>query len=134
MIGCRARVPVAIGMAGDVSSGLLSYRDIDPYVVTFEIRQPDSYDTVTWILSRDMLAEGTCSRKPVGEGDIRVWKCHDGSGVHFELSSPQGSAVLHVASSMVDDFLCETFSIVAEGNESHYVDMDGICRQLLEGA
>lgn len=134
MMGYTARVPVAIGMAGDVSTGQLRYVDTDPYVVTFEIQQPNSRDTVTWTLSRDMLAAGYCSQTPIGEGDVKIWRCDDGNGLHFELANQHGSAFLHVSPRMVEEFLCETYSIVAEGNESHYVDIDGICRQLLEGA
>lgn len=138
MMGVTHNVPVAITQNDKiaVSDGQFRYSDTDPYVVAFEIQQPGypKSDTVTWMVGRDLLAAGVCSKTPVGEGDMRVWRCDEGRGMHFELRSPQGRATLHVAADLVDSFLCQSYSIVAEGNETHYMDMDALVGRLLEGA
>ena len=132
----RIQVPVAVGTPLEqiaVTNGVLHYSDDDPYVVAFEITQPGTKDEfVTWHIGRDLLAAGYCSYgKPVGEGDMRIWRCDNGNGLHFEMRSPYGTATLHVAPYLVEEFLSESYSLVAEGKES--VDVDAWIGRILEG-
>jgi hypothetical protein len=136
--GVAQRVPVAVtGASGGfaVTEGWLTYRDNDPYVVTFEIGQPYTEDeTVTWTMGRELLAAGACSSKPVGQGELQIWRCDEGRGLHFELNSPDGTATLHVSLGQIDVFLCESYNIVAEGDESLHMNIDDVIGRILEGA
>lgn len=48
----------------------LSFDPADPFAVTVRIESPAS--VLTWVLSRDLLADGVRSMIPVGEGRVRI--------------------------------------------------------------
>ena len=72
----------------------LSYDAADPFAVTVEVTAPARH--LTWVFSRDLLADGLRSMVPIGEGLIQVQATsvlteisgEDGSGAHVVLRLP----------------------------------------------
>ena len=48
----------------------LSYEPADPFAVSLDVSAPTRH--LTWVFSRDLLADGLRSMVPLGEGDIQV--------------------------------------------------------------
>ncbi|HLL08788.1 MAG TPA: SsgA family sporulation/cell division regulator [Nocardioidaceae bacterium] len=111
----------------------LRYDTRDPYAVEATFGAGERL--VTWVFSRDLLAEGLY--EPAGDGDVHIWPCLDARGravVIVELSSPDGDALLQARSSEVSDFLLKTCEIVPQGDEPGHLDVDAALVRLLEQA
>jgi hypothetical protein len=104
------------------------YDSDDPAAVTivFQIEVP-----VTWLISRDLFVKGLSRPVSVGEGDIRVQS--DGVWLRMFLDPPQGTACVRVIRSDVQEFIDETFEIVASEIENQTVaeKLDGALAMIL---
>ena len=108
----------------------LYYSGGDPYAIRMAFHV-GAEEPVEWIFSRDLLAAGLTA--PAGEGDVRVWPEEDhGLGVlNIALSSPFGHAHFEAPMIALSDFLNKTFSLIAAGSESDFVDIDSELDELL---
>jgi hypothetical protein len=108
----------------------LRYDANDPFAVTLAIGPPAS--PITWVFARELLQEGLL--EPCGDGDVHVWPFprEDGEEVLLiELVSTDGQALLEGDPAEVASFLALTHTFVAPGEESAYVDIDGLIGALL---
>ncbi|MFJ3804728.1 SsgA family sporulation/cell division regulator [Streptomyces sp. NPDC090088] len=110
----------------------LSYRPHDPYAVHL-IFYTDIKAPVTWVIARDLLAEGMLG--PSGEGDVRVWPTRTGPDavLNLVLSSPHGVARLAAPFPAVMQWLERTYLVVPSGQEMEGIDLDTELSQLLHG-
>ncbi len=108
----------------------LSYTAGDPYAVRMAFHVGTD-DPVEWIFSRDLLTAGLAG--PAGEGDVRVWPGEDlGVGVlNIALSSPFGQAHFEAPMISIAEFLNRTFGVIAAGQESDFIDVDGELDEIL---
>ncbi|WIV60013.1 SsgA family sporulation/cell division regulator [Amycolatopsis nalaikhensis] len=110
----------------------LVYRVSDPYAVQLDI--PDHGVVVSWLLSRDLLADGLDGG--AGLGDVRVSPVlFDGAGVLVELVNPDGpgSVVLRFARADLERFLDDTDAMVPVGTEASRIDWERELRALAGG-
>lgn len=108
-----------------------SYRSDDPYAVTLTVQDGDVEQS--WSFARDLLDVGMMSGTAMGIGDIRIWTC-DNEELHIFMTSPFGTAQLTLDHGDAVDFICATFDAVPEGDEEHFMDLDGEIEELLKGA
>ena len=131
--GDSSRVSARFAVANMSSGGAplhveLSYKAADPYAVTAVFEPAEGYQ-VSWLLSRDLLAEGLHSH--AGEGDIRVAPATpDGEQVNILLSSPDGQAWLMAFGKDIADFLEASYALVPAGEEDRRFDWDTELRRL----
>ncbi|MET9182984.1 SsgA family sporulation/cell division regulator [Kitasatospora aureofaciens] len=99
----------------------LVYRSNDPYAIEMTI-QAGGEPPVTWMFSRELLAEGLT--RPAGEGDVRIWSdqpapfdANRARRLHVSLDSPEGAAHLAMNLADVEEFILATRRIVAPGRE-----------------
>jgi hypothetical protein len=108
----------------------LCYRDDDPYAIrmSFHVGMDDP---VEWLFARDLLAVGM--QTPVGEGDVHVWPAprDDQDVLNISLSSPFGQAHFEAPRAATADFVHRTYSVIADGCEDDFVDLDGELDELL---
>ncbi|MFJ5225712.1 SsgA family sporulation/cell division regulator [Streptomyces sp. NPDC088400] len=108
----------------------LTYRTDDPYAVhiVFHI---GSDTPVHWTFARELLVEGVF--RPCGHGDVRIWptKVDRRSVLCFALSSPDGDALLEVASEAVYAWVERTLRIVPPGTEAERLGLDDGLAELL---
>src|SRR4029077_13505490 len=106
------------------------YSGSDPYAVrmAFHVGMDEP---VEWIFARDLLAAGL--KESAGEGDVRVWPGYpDGHEVlNIALSSPFGQAHFEAPMAATADFVHRTFSVIADGREDEFIDLDGELDELL---
>lgn len=108
----------------------LEYDSSDPYAVraVFHTGQGSG---VSWVFARELLATGMYA--PTGEGDVRVWPSPKEAehSVLVALRSPDGEALLRMPASTLVAFLGRTYSLVPEGHESRWLDVDAAVGRLL---
>ena len=115
----------------------LFYSREDPYAIRIAFHVGLD-EPVEWIFARDLLAMGIEDRE--GLGDVQVWPSagteggEPGSVLNLELSSPFGQAHFEAPVKEVADFLRRTYQIVAVGQESDHVDVEGELTDLLRQA
>ena len=128
-VDCILQLAVAPGRNIPVSTRF-SYCSSDPYAVHITF-YAEGRSTVSWVLARDLLAEGTV--RPSGHGDVRIWPGGaEQSGFHFlELSSPDGYALLTAPVEVVRPWLGRTFHLVPAGLEGASLDLDSELSWLL---
>jgi hypothetical protein len=108
---------------------MLKYSSADPYAVR-AVFSGDGME-VEWVFARDLLRSGLSA--PTGDGDVHVWPSW-GTGrqlLMISLTSPDGQAVLEAGADDVRAFLDRTTSVVPDGQESLYLDLDATVKQLL---
>ncbi len=97
----------------------LSYDPVDPYAVTVQVRGEGRESS--WVLSRDLLADGLRSMAPLGEGLVQV----QATSVLTEISRREADGsvtVLRLPWWNTREFLRMAQSAVPRGEES--VDVD----------
>ena len=105
---------------------VLRYDLIDPYAVRAEFQLPGASNC--WVFGRELLARGL--RRPVGDGDVRIWPV-DGDGLRMTLLSPDGEALVQADASGVEEFLRQTYALCPDGREGEHVDVDAVLRNML---
>jgi len=101
-----------------------TYTACDPYAVTLAIQtRHDRW--VEWLVARDLVVESLIG--PAGEGDVRmssrVVQGYD--IVEIQIRSHDGSAMLEVDRDLLRHFVEATTEVVALGDESGRMDLDG---------
>jgi hypothetical protein len=85
--------------------------------------EPMGARAVTWILSRDLLADGLIVRS--GDGDVRLWPATDDTElVYIEFVTPKGQARFKALAQDIADFLDTTYEVVLPGEEEQWFDFD----------
>ncbi|MEP7055254.1 MAG: SsgA family sporulation/cell division regulator [Actinomycetota bacterium] len=107
------------------------YDAADPYAICVSFHTGADGSGVEWSFARELLAEGV--RRPVGEGDVRVWPTvRDGRKlISLSLTSPSGSALFETSLADVAEFLTRSYATVPNGAESEFIDVDADIALLL---
>jgi hypothetical protein len=94
-------------------------------------------ESVDWVFSRELLADGITSFMWLGDGDVK-FRSYSVHQFCIRLSSPEGTATLLLATRQVEDFLRETESVVGSGSpdeqERVQVWMGLALEKLLDGS
>ena len=108
----------------------LRYDRADPFAVRMTFPAPATLEgvEVCWTFARDLLVDGLDDA--VGSGDVRV-RPYGYDRTVLEFRAPEGTAVVHVRSGEVRDFLGRTTELVPVGLEHLQVDLDGDLAELL---
>jgi hypothetical protein len=106
------------GVPMDVAAEL-HYSTQDPFAVHMGLSVDDG-PAVEWVFARGLLRDGLAI--PTGCGDIHVFPV--AAGVIIDLHSPSGSARLLADADDLARFIDEIFEVVAEDDESRYLDLD----------
>jgi hypothetical protein len=124
LLGASEPVPVTVE---------LSWRASSPLAVEllFLATHRDSHD-VSWLVARDLLAEGLYL--PVGIGDVHV-RPHqsDWETTVLVLDSHAGRAEFELDTDALSDFLQATYDHIPPGAEHMALDLDTHIALLLEG-
>ncbi len=91
---------------------------------------PTENGKTVWMFARDLLARGSQSEEPYGEGDVRL--CREGATVRLCLDSPDGHADIAMPWGAVKVFLENTYDLVRSGEEDVWGDLDAFLREVLE--
>ena len=115
----------------DISTvrAVFRYRCIDPFAVHLRLFV-DQCQTVTWILSRELLAAGLT--RPSGVGDVRIYPGGDGALIELR-STTDAHAVLLADRRPIQQFVDHTMSIVPSGSEIALYDIDADLTRLTTG-
>ena len=113
----------------------MQYDEDHPYELTFIFRiscqEADCTDTheQTWIIGRDLLAEGADSELWVGEGDVKLRRNAHNS-VEIALQTRENNqevvAIVTVPRRPLRDFISRTYGVVDAGKESERFDWDSL--------
>jgi len=124
LLGAGEPTPVTVG---------LSWRASDPYAVELVFLAPhcDAED-VSWLIARDLLAEGLYL--PAGLGDVHI-RPHqrDWETTVLVLASHNGRAEFEFDTEALSEFLQATYEHIPPGAEDMALDLDTQIAQLLEG-
>ncbi|KUO21520.1 SsgA family sporulation/cell division regulator [Streptomyces dysideae] len=109
------------------------YAPADPLSVSVRLR-PAEGPVVTWVVSRDLLYEGT--QGPTGTGDIRLWPSmtHTRPVLNMRLESRGTTALFELDLPKLEAWLLSTFDLVPPGTELDGTDWDLWLERLLGGA
>jgi hypothetical protein len=105
----------------------LAYEAGQPHAVHLTLVLAGS-DSVAWLVSRDLLAEGFVA--PVGDGDIRLSPLSDQHAL-LELRSAEGEAWFRIPTDEMLDFLEDSYQLVPKNREAEWLDMDSSLSALL---
>ncbi|MER5195778.1 SsgA family sporulation/cell division regulator [Streptomyces sp. NPDC002755] len=111
----------------------LSYDRQDPFAVRMTFPAPATLEgvEVCWTFARDLLAAGLHDAE--GHGDVRVRPYGYGRTV-LEFHAPEGTAVVHVHTEEIRDFLRATSELVPTGTEYRQLDLDHDLAELMRDA
>ncbi|MEW2544508.1 SsgA family sporulation/cell division regulator [Streptomyces sp. NPDC047002] len=128
----QARV-VASSPSLETVPATLLYDRTDPFTVRMVFPPLATLEgtEVVWEFSRELLASGLSA--PAGEGDVRVRPFGYGRTV-VEFHAPEGTAMVHLRSADLVRFLDRSRSVVPEGREHLYLDLDSALAELLRDA
>lgn len=110
----------------------LHYDRSDPFAVRMTFPAPATLEgvDVCWTFSRELLASGM--EDAVGYGDVRV-RPYGYDRTVLEFHAPEGTAVVHVRSGEMRDFLRRTTELVPVGHEHLQIDLDHDLAELMRG-
>ncbi|MEV0640735.1 SsgA family sporulation/cell division regulator [Streptomyces sp. NPDC050619] len=111
----------------------LHYDRRDPFAVRMTFPAPATLEgvEVCWTFSRELLSAGV--KGPEGHGDVRVRPYGYGRTV-LEFHAPEGTAVVHVRSDELGQFLQATSELVPVGLEHLQLDLDHDLAELMRDA
>jgi hypothetical protein len=95
----------------------LLYQADDPFAVTMRFHAGGA--VATWIMGRDLLAEGMTA--PAGLGDVRVRPC-TGRTLMLELVSDRHVTVFRLPTGTLRKFLDASYRLVPPGSERFDAD------------
>lgn len=104
------------GTTAPVETELL-YQADDPFAVTMKFHAGGA--VATWIMGRDLLADGMVER--AGFGDVRV-RPNTGRTLVLELVSDRHVTVFRVSTGTLRKFLDATYRLVPPGSERFDAD------------
>ncbi|MFE1438804.1 SsgA family sporulation/cell division regulator [Streptomyces sp. NPDC058739] len=111
----------------------LHYDPCDPFAVHMIFPAEATLEgvEVCWTFSRDLLAAGLTGSE--GYGDVRV-RPYGYERTELEFHAPEGTAVVHLHSGDVRDFLAATDALVPVGHEHLMIDLDHDLAELMRDA
>ncbi|MEU6576612.1 SsgA family sporulation/cell division regulator [Streptomyces sp. NPDC046805] len=111
----------------------LRYDRRDPFAVRMSFPGPATLEgvEVCWTFSRELLTAGLDA--PEGYGDVRV-RPYAYDRTVLEFRAPEGTAVVHVRSGEIRQFLQATNDLVPTGLEHLQHDLDQGLAELLRDA
>ncbi|MEU7473015.1 SsgA family sporulation/cell division regulator [Streptomyces sp. NPDC044984] len=111
----------------------LHYDRDDPFAVRMTFPAPATLEgvEVCWTFARDLLAAGM--QGPEGDGDVRV-RPYGYDRTVLEFHAPEGTAVVHVRSGELRQFLEATGELVPTGLEHLRLDLDHDLAELMRDA
>ncbi|WP_330460831.1 SsgA family sporulation/cell division regulator [Streptomyces sp. NBC_00820] len=111
----------------------LRYDRRDPFAIRMTFPAPATLEgvEVCWTFSRELLAAGL--QGPEGHGDVRVRPYGYGRTV-LEFHAPEGTALVHVRSGEIREFLKATRDLVPVGREHLQMDLDDGLARLMRDA
>ncbi|MFI5569279.1 SsgA family sporulation/cell division regulator [Streptomyces sp. NPDC051740] len=111
----------------------LHYDRDDPFAVRMTFPAPATLEgvEVCWTFARDLLAAGM--EEPEGDGDVRV-RPYGYDRTVLEFHAPEGTAVVHVRSGELRQFLEATDELVPTGLEHLRLDLDHDLAELMRDA
>lgn len=101
----------------------LGYRADEPHAVVMTFRMGEN--ATTWLVSRDLLADGMA--RATGVGDVRLRPFTTRTAI-LELYSDEEHAVFHVPVGGLQAFLNRSYDVVPPGREGDFLDIDGALR------
>lgn len=109
------------------------YDPDDPLTVSVCLHPPES-PAVIWVISRDLLYEGT--QGPTGIGDVRLWPSltYARSVVYMRLESRGMAALFEVSLPKLEGWLLSTFNLVPPDTELDRTNRDLLVERLLDDA
>jgi hypothetical protein len=105
----------------------LSYHTGDPHAVRLRLALRGC-TPVTWLVSRSLLAEGMLAT--TGEGDVRLWPLSNDHAL-LELRSDEGVATFRAPVPELEEFLADTYDVIAPSREAEWLDIDAALEGLL---
>lgn len=111
----------------------LHYDRRDPFAVRMSFPAPATLEgvEVCWTFARELLAAGL--EGPEGHGDVRV-RPYGYDRTVLEFHAPEGTAVVHIHSSDVRQFLQRSTELVPLGCEHLQVNLDEDLAELMRDA
>lgn len=112
---------------------VLSYDRTDPFAIRMAFPAPATLEgtEVSWLFSRELLAEGTDA--PAGLGDVRI-RPFGYERTVLEFHAAEGIAMVHVRTAELRRFLRRTRQLVPVGAEHRFLDLDRSLTDLLGGS
>lgn len=106
------------------------YDPCDPLTVSVQLLPPQG-PAVTWVVSRDLLYEGTQGRS--GMGDVQLWPSLSCSRpmMYMRLESRGMTALFEVDLPRLQAWLLRTFDLVPPGTELDSTNWDLLVERLL---
>ncbi|NEB74577.1 SsgA family sporulation/cell division regulator [Streptomyces sp. SID14478] len=111
----------------------LSYDVRDPFAVRMSFPAPATLEgvDVCWTFARELLACGVT--EPAGAGDVRV-RPYGYDRTVMEFHASEGTAIVHVRTGELENFLADSTQLVPVGEEHLHVDVDGDLAELMRDA
>ncbi|MEU8591671.1 SsgA family sporulation/cell division regulator [Streptomyces sp. NPDC048664] len=111
----------------------LHYDRRDPFAVRMTFPAPATLEgvDVCWTFARDLLAAGLAG--PEGHGDVRV-RPYGYDRTVVEFHAPEGTAVVHIHSRDVRQFLRRSTALVPVGLEHLQLNLDEDLAELMRDA
>lgn len=111
----------------------LHYDRNDPFAVHMSFPAPATLEgvEVCWTFARELLTAGL--HEPEGHGDVRV-RPYGYDRTVLEFHAPEGTAVVHVRSGEIRQFLEATSELVPAGLEHLQLDLDHDLAELIRDA
>jgi hypothetical protein len=105
----------------------------DPLTVDVCLHPPQG-PAVTWVISRDLLFEGTQGH--TGMGDVRLWPSptHLRPVMYMQLESRGMTALFEVSLSKLEAWLLSIYDLVPPGTELDGIDWDLLVERFLGDA
>lgn len=89
-------------------------------------------ETVDWVFSRQLLADGIVSFMNLGDGDVKI-RSYSVHRTAISLSSPEGRAMVVMDTGRIEDFLRATEALIkTDSNEEMERLNDGVTAILAE--
>lgn len=128
----EARLVAAAPRMPNIPATLHYDRD-DPFAVRMTFPAPATLEgvEVCWTFARELLAAGL--EGPEGHGDVRV-RPYGYDRTVLEFHAPEGTAVVHVRSGDIRQFLEATGELVPAGLEHLRLDLDHGLAELMRDA
>lgn len=102
----------------------------DPLAVTAHFPVDDPDDPIVWTFARELLARGSQSLAPYGEGDVKLRKLDD-QHLIMCLVSPDGHADVGLPLGAVNAFLEGSYDLVHAGEEFKEGALDAFLEEVL---